>query len=246
MAFADLFPSPVHLATSATPALGVVPIAQPGGALPTGVRLVPRNLSGGDITAVSVAASYDGTTYGAERTITASLPLAAGDDMTIEVNDTPALAYRLTVTAASSGAADVVLLDEPTIRRAIRALRVDGADEAVDGTTGAVAPSFAGTAPTVAATNTATGTGFATAGQVVTTTETTFTAAANLYADCWLITATQPPCLIVSRPAATAEALALTVIGAAPTTAAEAFRILRAPTPAGAVASHTHTVSALA
>ncbi len=29
------------------------------------------------------------------------------------------------------------------------------------------------------------------------------------------------------------------------TTTAEAFRILRAPTPAGAVASHTHTVSAL-
>ena len=47
--------------------------------------------------------------------------------------------------------------------------------------------------------------------------------------------------LIVSHPAVTGAPLALTVFGAAPATASEDFKILRAPTPAGSVASHTHT-----
>lgn len=117
------------------------------------------------------------------------------------------------------------------------------------GATGAGAShnhAFTGTAPTSAVTNATTGTGFATVGQVVTTTE-TFTAAENQYADHWLITATQPPCLIVSHPAAAGAPLALTVIGTAPPTAAEAFRILRAPTPAGtnaAESTHTHSIAA--
>jgi hypothetical protein len=111
------------------------------------------------------------------------------------------------------------------------------------GATGGTAPAFTGTAPTraVGSADIASGTGYATAGQVVTTTETTFTATLNQYAGCWLLAATKAPCLIVSHPAATAEALALTVQGAPPATTAEGFRILGAPTPVGAVASHTHT-----
>lgn len=117
------------------------------------------------------------------------------------------------------------------------------------GATGAGAShnhAFTGTAPTSAVTNATTGTGFATVGQVVTTTE-NFTAAENQYKDHWLITATQPPCLIVSHPAAAGAPLALTVVGTAPPTAAEAFHILRAPTPAGtnaAESTHTHSVAA--
>jgi len=110
---------------------------------------------------------------------------------------------------------------------------------AIGGTTAATAPAFTGTAPTTATADIVTGTGYATAGQVVTTTS-NFTATLNQYANCWLITATKAPCLIVSHPAVTGAPLVLTVIGAAPATAAEAFRILGAPTPAGTVASHTH------
>lgn len=106
-------------------------------------------------------------------------------------------------------------------------------------TTGASAPAFTGTAPTTAVASLVTGTGFATSGQVVTTSS-NFTATLNQYANCLLITATQAPCLIVSHPAVTGAPLALTVFGLAPTTAAEAFRILIGPTPAGSVASHTH------
>jgi hypothetical protein len=116
---------------------------------------------------------------------------------------------------------------------------LSGSVTAPSATTGARAPAFTGTAPTTAAASLVTGTGFATAGQVVTTTS-NFTATASQYANCWLITATHAPCLIVSHPAVTGAPLALTVFGLAPTTAAEAFRILIGPTPAGSVASHTH------
>lgn len=114
------------------------------------------------------------------------------------------------------------------------------------GAGGSTAPAFTGTAPTraVGSADIASGTGFATAGQVVTTTETTFTATLNQYAGCWLLAATQAPCLIVSHPAVTAGALALTVQGLAPTTDVGGFRILGAPTPAGTVAAHTHTGAA--
>ena len=116
---------------------------------------------------------------------------------------------------------------------------LSGAVTAPSATTGARAPAFTGTAPTTAVTSLVTGTGFATAGQVVTTTS-NFTATANQYANCFLITATQSMCQIVSHPAVTGAPLVLTVFGLAPTTAAEAFKILIAPTPAGSVASHTH------
>lgn len=101
---------------------------------------------------------------------------------------------------------------------------------------------FTGTAPTTAQTDYFVGTGYSTAGQVVTTSD-NHTVAENEYAGMWLITATKAPCLIVSHPAASAGTVALTVIGAAPATTAEAYRILRAPTPAGtnaAEAAHTH------
>ena len=114
------------------------------------------------------------------------------------------------------------------------------ADAAGTGASGATAPAFTGTAPTAAATELTSGTGWSTSGQVVTTTD-TFTATLNQYAGCWFLGATKSPCLIVSHPAVTGAALALTVYGAAPATTAEGFKILRAPTPAGSVASHTHT-----
>lgn len=106
---------------------------------------------------------------------------------------------------------------------------------------------FTGTAPTAAETDATTGTGFATAGQVVTTTG-NFTATLNQYAGCWLLAATQTPSLIVSHAAVTGAPLVLTVYGLAPMTDAGTFRILRAPTPAGtnaAEATHTHSGTGL-
>ena len=74
------------------------------------------------------------------------------------------------------------------------------------GATGATAPAFTGTDPAGAVVDYAPygGTGFATAGQVVTTTENK-TLALNELANCWLITATQAPCLIISNTAASAD-----------------------------------------
>ena len=108
--------------------------------------------------------------------------------------------------------------------------------------TGATAPAFTGTDPAGAVVDYAPygGTGFATAGQVVTTTENK-TLALNELANCWLITATQAPCLIVSNTAVNGAPAVLTVYGAAPVTDAGTYKILYAPTPAGTVASHTHT-----
>ncbi len=56
-------------------------------------------------------------------------------------------------------------------------------------------------------------------------------------------TATQAPCLIASNTAVTGAPAVLTVYGLAPTTNAETYKILRAPTPAGSNANesaHTH------
>lgn len=119
-----------------------------------------------------------------------------------------------------------------TIRR-ILPLIIDAVATFTDG----IKRSLMGSAPTTAAASLVDGTGFTTSGQVVTTTA-TFTATANQYANCWLIAATQAPCLIVSHPAVSGAALALTVFGAAPTTSAGAFKILRAPTPAAALSIH--------
>jgi hypothetical protein len=108
------------------------------------------------------------------------------------------------------------------------------------GNTSSETPAFSGTAALTGEVNHATGTGFATVGQVVTTSDNQ-TLGVDECAGMWLITATQAPCLIVSHPACAAAPLVATVFGLAPTTAAEAYRILRAPTPAGTVGAHTHT-----
>lgn len=112
------------------------------------------------------------------------------------------------------------------------------------GAGGATAPAFTGTAPTTATALLLTGTGYSTAGQVVTTTATDFNASLDQYAGCWLLCATKAPCRIVSHPAAAGAALVFTVEGAAPATTAEGFNVYGAPTPAGTVASHTHTGAA--
>ena len=106
---------------------------------------------------------------------------------------------------------------------------------------------FTGTAFYGAETVFLSGTGFTTVGQTVTTTETTFTSALNDFVGAWLITATQPPCRVMANTAVvTPGALVLTVAGLAPTTAAEAWYLLRAPTPVGSIgaeSAHTHTLA---
>lgn len=114
------------------------------------------------------------------------------------------------------------------------------ANAAGTGASGATAPAFTGTPGVRAETLAFTGTGFATAGQVVTTTDSQ-TMALNECANMWLITATQAPCLIISNTAVTGAPAVLTVYGLAPTTANEGYKILTSPAPAGTVASHTHT-----
>lgn len=239
----DWFPAASRVTTSTSP---ITATLTPPSAL-TGVSLTLTNVSGGDITAVSVSRSEDGTTYGPARTLTAGLPLAAGDELAVDIVGA-GLGYRVAITAASAGVATVQVDGEASAAPAPDSIYVEGSVDSADGTTGAsgtaasgaTAPAFTGTAPTAAAVDVTTGTGFATSGQVVTTTE-SFTATLNQYAGCWLLAATQAPCLIVSHPAAAAAPLALTVYGLAPTTDAGTFRLLRAPTPAGEVASHTHT-----
>lgn len=100
---------------------------------------------------------------------------------------------------------------------------------AIGGTTAATAPS--------ATSEAFTGTGFATAGQVVTTTDNQ-TMTLNECAGMWLISATQAPCLIVSNTAVTGAPAVLTVYGAAPTTHAGTYKVLRG-------ASHTHSGTGL-
>lgn len=120
-----------------------------------------------------------------------------------------------------------------------------GAGGAVSGSSAAGSShnhTFTGTAPTTATAEAFTGTGFATSGQTVTTTDNQ-TMTLNQCAGMWLITATQAPCLITGNTAVTGAPAVLTVYGAAPTTHAGTYKILRAPTPAGtnaAESSHTH------
>lgn len=108
--------------------------------------------------------------------------------------------------------------------------------------TGAAAPAFTGSAATTATADAFTGTGFATGGQVVTTTDNQ-TMAENECAGMWLVTATQAPSLITGNTAVSGAPAVLTVMGLAPTTAAEAYKILRAPAPVGSVASHSHSIA---
>lgn len=121
---------------------------------------------------------------------------------------------------------------------------------AIGGTTAAGSAhthAFTGDASTTATAEAFTGTGFATAGQVVTTTDNQ-TMTLNQCAGMWLITASQAPCLIVSNTAVTGAPAVLTVYGLAPTTNGETYKILRAPTPAGSNANesaHTHSGTGL-
>ena len=97
------------------------------------------------------------------------------------------------------------------------------------------------------------GTGYATAGQVVTTTGNQ-TMALNQCAGMWLIAdalSTTPPVLIISNTAVTGAPAVLTVIGVAPVTDAGTYKIV-STIPVGtngasaALATHTHTVAAAA
>jgi len=97
-------PSAVSITTDTTPVLTVVrPTLTVMSLLST-----LTNISGGDITALTVARSLDGTTYGPERSITTGLPLAAGASLDVDLIDEPAILYRFTSTAASAGVASLV------------------------------------------------------------------------------------------------------------------------------------------
>lgn len=98
-----------------------------------------------------------------------------------------------------------------------RALMGGGGGGAVTGSTDPVG--------TPAVSVVVTGTGFATVGQVTTTTE-VFAAAANQYAGCWFLADAQPPALILSHPAPGGGPLVLTLAGLAPTTDVGGWRIL--------------------
>ncbi len=111
------------------------------------------------------------------------------------------------------------------------------------GASGATAPAFTGTAPTSAvelATPVFSGTGQTSAGQVITTTDNQ-TMTLNQCAGMWFVSAEHGPYLIASNTAVTGAPAVLTIYGTAPTTDAGTYKILRALTPAGSVASHTHT-----
>jgi hypothetical protein len=114
------------------------------------------------------------------------------------------------------------------------------ANAAGTGASGATAPAFTGTAATAGVAEAFAGTGVTTSGQTVTTSDNQ-TMTLNQCANMWLIVQGQAPCLITSNTAVTGAPAVLTVFGLAPSTAASAYKILRAPTPAGSVASHTHT-----
>ena len=92
-------PAAQALATSSTPAMITV---RPGLTVMSLLSTLV-NVSGGNVTAISVARTLDGTTYGAERSITSGLPLAAGAALDVDIIDEPAIAYRFTITAASAG-----------------------------------------------------------------------------------------------------------------------------------------------
>lgn len=113
----------------------------------------------------------------------------------------------------------------------------------VGATSGATAPAFTGTAPTSAVELAApvfSGTGQTSAGQVITTTDNQ-TMTLNQCAGMWFVSAEHGPYLIASNTAVTGAPAVLTIYGTAPTTDAGTYKILRALTPAGSVASHTHT-----
>lgn len=97
-------PAAVSITTAASPVLTVV---RPSLTVMSLLSTL-KNVSGGDITALSVARSLDGTTYGPERAVTSGIPLAAGSSLDVDFVDEPAVSYRFTVTAASAGVASLV------------------------------------------------------------------------------------------------------------------------------------------
>lgn len=108
------------------------------------------------------------------------------------------------------------------------------------GVSGGTAPAFTGSEATSASAVHASGTGMTAAGQVMTSTDNQ-TVGLNELAGMFLATATANSLLyIVSNTAAAGAPVAITCLGT-PVTDAGAYVILRAPTPAGSVASHTHT-----
>lgn len=110
----------------------------------------------------------------------------------------------------------------------------------------AAAQVFTGTAPTTnlnLASPAFSGTGFTTAGQVVTTTDNQ-TMTLNQCAGMWLIAdalASTAPVLIVSNTAVTGAPAVLTVIGTAPVTDAGTYKIVKHAAPVGTNASSTVT-----
>lgn len=259
-AISTWFPAATTAATSSSPATVTL---SPPSAL-TGISVTLTNVSGGDITAVSVSYSEDGTTYGPTRTLTAGLPLAAGSDLAIDIIGA-GLGYKVTITAASAGVATVQVDGEASAAKSPDAVYVAASVDSADGTTGAGGTgasgagsshnhAFTGTASAAAEVEAFAGTGFATSGQVVTTTDNQ-TMTLNQCAGMWLQAATQAPVWIASNTAVTGAPAVLTVYGAAPTTDAGTYKILKAPTPVGTNAaelshthtgpSHTHTVSGL-
>lgn len=98
-------PAAVSITTAVTPVLTVV---RPSLTVMSLLSTL-TNVSGGNITALTVARCLDGITYGPERSVTTGIPLAAGSSLDIDILDEPAIAYRFTITAASAGVASLVL-----------------------------------------------------------------------------------------------------------------------------------------
>jgi hypothetical protein len=124
------------------------------------------------------------------------------------------------------------------IRAAISATQAGGT-----GASGSTAPAFTGTAATAAvniASPAFSGTGMTASGQNMTSTDTQ-TMTLNQCAGMWLVCATHGPYLIASNTAVTGAVAVLTIYGGAPTTDAGTYKIISGMTPAGSVASHTHT-----
>lgn len=97
-------PAAVSITTAASPVLTVV---RPDLTVMS-LLCTLKNVSGGNVTAITVARSLDGTTYGPERSVTTGVPLAAGASLDIDFVDEPAILYRFTVTAASAGVASLI------------------------------------------------------------------------------------------------------------------------------------------
>lgn len=98
-------PAPTSITTSASP---VATTIRPSLTVMSLLSTL-ANVSGGDITAMTVARSLDGTTYGPEVAVSSGLPLAAGSSLDYDWIDEPAIAYRYTITAASAGVASLVV-----------------------------------------------------------------------------------------------------------------------------------------